>query len=490
MVILSISIMILSIAFSSLRITAIYFNRIATILLLYSGVLAYHPLSSTSDIGLVGSGVGVFGGLFQVTTITQSMDVFIYLVGALVLQFGENSTLMSKGKGLPVNAEYPLIVLFTVLGMSSLISSSDLVSMFLSIELQSFAVYILATIYRESESATSAGLRYFLLGSLSSALILLGSSLLYGFTGLTSFEGLYMFCSTTSTNHFIEVGVLLIAIGLLFKVSAAPFHFPFPGIYNGVPTIVTALLSNLPKLSVLILLWELHQIFHDSTRLSTLLLFSGLLSLVLGSLSALSQANIKKLLAYSSISNVGFLLLALSMDSEIGVESFFLYLIQYTLSSVNVFLILTAMGNLLLYPVSKYSPLVFINQLRGMFLHYPLLSISLTITLFSLAGIPPFIGFFAKLMVLLSILSSGYFFVAFIVIIFSVVIASYYLKIIRTIHFDTFNTTDDNVEEEGRILPIFSMTIACLTLFLVLFFFNPSILLNSLHLLTLTYFTC
>src|SRR4051812_12635033 len=201
MVILSISFLILSIAFSSLRITAIYFNRIAIILLLYSGVLAYNTL----ETGLVGSGVGVFGGLFQVTTITQSMDVFIYLVGALVLLLGEHWTLISKGKGLPVLAEYPLIVLFTVLGMSSLISSSDLVSMFLSIELQSFAVYILATIYRESESATSAGLKYFLLGSLSSALILLGSSLLYGFTGLTTFDSLYMLCSTTSTNHYIEL---------------------------------------------------------------------------------------------------------------------------------------------------------------------------------------------------------------------------------------------------------------------------------------------
>src|ERR1700748_3602531 len=281
MVILFISIMILSIAFSSLRITAIYFNRIAIILLLYSGVLAYNTLYT----GLVGSGVGVFGGLFQVTTLTQSMDVFIYLVGALVLLLGENSTLISKGKGLPVLAEYPLIVLFTVLGMSSLISSSDLVSMFLSIELQSFAVYILATIYKESESATSAGLNYFLLGSLSSALILLGSSLLYGFTGLTNFDGLYMLCSTTSINHSIEVGVLLMAIGLLFKISAAPFHFPFPSIYDGVPTIVTALLSNLPKISVLILLLELAQIFQDSARINTIFLITGLLSLILGSVT-------------------------------------------------------------------------------------------------------------------------------------------------------------------------------------------------------------
>ncbi|RUS23406.1 various chains-domain-containing protein [Endogone sp. FLAS-F59071] len=328
--------MILSIAFSSLRITAIYFNRIAIILLLYSGVLAYNTLNE----GLVGSGVGVFGGLFQVTTLTQ--------IGALVLLLGENSTLISK----------------------------VLVSMFLSIELQSFAVYILATIYKESESATSAGLNYFLLGS----------SLLYGFTGLTNFDGFYMLCSTSSTNHFIEVGVLLMAIGLLFKISAAPFHFPFPSIYDGVPTIVTALLSNLPKISLLILLLGLAQIFQDSARINTIFLITGLLSLILGSITALSQSRIKKILAYSSISNVGFLLLALSTNSEAGLESFFFYLIQYTLST----------------------------------------------------GIPPLIGFFAKFMVLFSILSSGSYFVAVIVILFSVVSASYYLRLIRTIHFDSF----------------------------------------------------
>jgi len=485
MVILSVSILILSIAFNSLKITSIYYNRITIILLLYSGVLAYNSLFT----GLVGSGVGVFGGLFQVTTLTQSMDVFIYLVGALVLLLGENSTLISKGKGLPVLAEYPLIVLFTVLGMSSLISSSDLVSVFLSIELQSFAVYILATIYRESESATSAGLKYFLLGSLSSALILLGSSLLYGFTGLTNFDGFYMLCYTTSTNHYIEVGVLLMTIGLLFKISAAPFHFPFPSIYDGVPTIVTALLSNLPKISVLILLLELAQIFQDSARINTIFLITGLLSLILGSVTALSQSKIKKILAYSSISNVGFLLLALSTNSETGLESFFFYLIQYTLSSVNVFFILISMGNLLYYPISKYSPLLYIHQLRGLFTHYPLLSFSLTITLFSLAGIPPLIGFFAKFMVLLSIISSGSYFVAVIVILFSVVSASYYLIVIRTIHFDSYSTIDNNVDRGERINALFSHTIASLTLFLLFFIFKPTILLNSLHLLTLTIFS-
>jgi NADH-ubiquinone oxidoreductase chain 2 len=176
MVLFGVLTMILAIALFSLRISAIYFNRITIILLFFSALLSYNSLY----IDNIGSGVGVFGGLFQVTTITQSIDVFIYLLGALVLLLNEktnktntlllnglNSTLVNKG--LSALAEYPLIALFSVLGMSCLISSSDLVSMFLSIELQSFAVYILATIYRESESATSAGLKYFLLGSLSSA---------------------------------------------------------------------------------------------------------------------------------------------------------------------------------------------------------------------------------------------------------------------------------------------------------------------------------
>lgn len=481
MVLISILIIISAIIAPSLRITAIYFNRIAIILLLYSAVLAYNTLYT----GLVSSGVGVFDGLFQVTTITQSMDIFMYLIGALVLLLGENSTLISKGKELPVLVEYPLIVLFTILGMSSLISSTDLVSMFLSIELQSFAVYILATIYRESESATSAGLTYFIIGSLSSALILLGSSLLYTFTGLTSFEGLSMLYSTISSNYYIEFGILLMVIGLLFKVSAAPFHLPYPSIYSGVPTVVMALLTTLPKLSVIIFLVEFQQIFQLSVNFNEIFLISGLLSVVLGSLAALSQQSIKKLLAYSSISNVGFLLLALSTQSSLGLEAFFFYFIQYLITNINVFFLLIAMGNVLYSPVSIYSPLTFISQMKGLFLQYPLLSFSFAISLFSLAGIPPLIGFFAKFKVLFSLISSGFYFVAIIIILFSVLSAFYYLRIIQIIHFDSF-VTKVNSNSDNQINTVFSITIACITLLLVLFILNPSPLLNSIHQLTLT----
>nr|YP_009162975.1 NADH dehydrogenase subunit 2 [Phycomyces blakesleeanus]AKT93742.1 NADH dehydrogenase subunit 2 [Phycomyces blakesleeanus] len=499
MVLFSVLTMILAIALFSLRIPAIYFNRITIIILLYSALLSYNTLYTD----LVSSGVGLFGGLFQVTAITQSIDVFIYLLGALVLLLGENSTLVSKGKKLSVLAEYPLIALLSVLGMSSLISSSDLVSMFLSIELQSFAVYILATIYRESESATAAGLKYFLLGSLSSALILLGSSLLYGFTGLTSFEGLYMLCSTTTTNHAaIEISVLLMVVGLLFKVSAAPFHNWAPDVYDGVPTVVTTWLTTMPKISFLVFILE----FQGFTQLGNwsswtyLLLISSLLSLVVGTVGGLAQYRIKRLLTFSTISHVGFLLLALAINSEESVESFLFYLIQYSLTNVNVFFILIAFGYLLQTKgLSPYSPIQYINQLKGQFQANPLLGLSLAICLFSMAGIPPLVGFFGKQMVLYAATHNGNFFLALVAVVVSVVSAAYYLRVIKVIHFDPLNVTEtvetnngssNNIggSVSGVLTTSSSLVIATITLLLIFFILNPSPLLNSVHLLTLNLF--
>jgi NADH-ubiquinone oxidoreductase chain 2 len=491
MVLFGVLTMILAIGLFSLRISAINFNRIAIILLLYSGVLAYNTLY----IDLVGSGVGVFGGLFQVTVITQSIDLFIYLLGAVVLLLGsqvqQNWNPVNGGRGLPVLAEYPLIVLFSVLGMSSLISSSDLVSMFLSIELQSFAVYILATIYRESESATAAGLKYFLLGSLSSALILLGSSLLYGFTGLTSFEGLYMLCSTTTSNYAIEISVVLMVIGLLFKVSAAPFHNWAPDVYDGVPTVVTSWLTTMPKISLLVFILEF-QGFTQLTNWSSwtyLLLFSSLLSLIIGTVGGLAQYRIKRLLAYSTISHMGFLLLALAINSEESIESFLFYLIQYSLTNVNVFFILIAFGYLIQTKgLAPYSPIQYISQLKGQLQANPLLGLSLAISLFSLAGIPPLVGFFGKQMVLYAATHNGNFFLAFVAILVSVISAAYYLRVIRVIHFDPLTVTEVSSDNKGGLTTSSSLVIATITLLLIFFILNPTPLLNSAHLLTLSLF--
>jgi len=486
MVLFGVLTMILAIALLSLRIPAIDFNRMTIIVLLYSALLSYNTLY----VNLVNSGVGVFGGLFQVTATTQSIDVFIYLLAVLVLLLGESSTARSTGKVLSVLAEYPLIALFSVLGMSSLISSNDLISMFLSIELQSFAVYILATIYRESESATAAGLKYFLLGSLSSALILLGSSLLYGFTGLTSFEGLYMLCSTTTTNHAFEISVLLIIVGLLFKVSAAPFHSWAPDVYDGVPTVVTSWLMTMPKVSLLVFILE----FQGFTQLSNwsswtdLLLISSLLSLVIGTVGGLAQYRIKRLLTFSTISHVGFLLLALAINSEESVESFLFYLLQYSFTNVNVFFILITFGYLLHTGLSTYSPIQLIHQLKGQFQVNPLLGLSLAICLFSMAGIPPLVGFFGKQMVLYAAVHNGNFFLALVAVVVSVVSAAYYLRVIKVIHFDPLNVTEKVESNKGELTTSSSLVIATITLLLIFFILNPTPLLNSVHLLTLNKF--
>src|SRR5579871_2367427 len=421
MIFFGLLIIILTIALFSLKISAINFNRITIVLLLYSGILAYNILDHGQN--LINSGINIYNGFFQVTIITQGIDLFIYVIGALILLLGENIIENKKlvnfnkipqimelneinnnlgnsseykyskfdlnqnqsiypykinlNKKLLIIAEYSLIVLFTVLGITSLISSNDLVSIFLSLELQSFAVYILATIYRESESATSAGLKYFLLGSLSSAIILLGSGLLY------------IFCSTIIYNYYIEFSVLLIIIGLLFKVAAAPFHNWAPDVYDGVPTLVTTWLTTIPKISLLVFILEF-QGFNQLINWSSwtyLLLISSLLSLIVGTIGGLTQYKIKRLLAYSTISHIGFILIALAINSEESIESFLFYLIQYSLTNVNIFFIIIAFGSLLhfqkLYP---YSPVQFISQLKGQFQINPLLGLSLAISLFSLAG--------------------------------------------------------------------------------------------------------
>jgi len=525
MVFLSIISLIIVIGLKSSQISSINLNRVAIIVLLLSGVLTLHSMYfNYGEGGQLGSGVGIFNGLFQVTQITQGIDLFIYIVGALILLMSEtqvnNGLQLNKeelelnrqnvvppplGEGSNPNSmaiigEYPIIVLFSVLGMTLLISSYDLVSFFLSIELQSFALYILATVYRDSESATSAGLKYFLLGSLSSAIILLGSGLVYGFTGLTSFEGLYMLCSLSKSmaNENIEFCVLLIIVGLLFKMAAAPFHNWSISVYPDVPTLVTAWLTTMPKISVLVFILEFQgfAVLNNWSTYTLVLSISTLLSLIIGSLGGLVQYNIKRLLAYSTISHVGFMLLVLAINTISSIEAFLFYLLQYSLVNTLTFFVLIAFG--LILPITKniYSPLLFISQLKGQYQVNPLLCLSLVIVLFSLAGIPPLVGFFAKLEVLYSSMFSGYYFLSIIAIITSVISAVYYLRVIRVIYFESLSPpivanatrgTTENISN-NYCENFSSFIIANLTLLVILFCLNPNILLHSVHLLTLSQF--
>jgi NADH-ubiquinone oxidoreductase chain 2 len=380
MLVLGIIILQLAIALTTrgaVQMRAICFNRLAVLILVYSSLLAFNTLYVEG----IATGVASYAGVFHVTLLSQSFDCFLLACAAIILLLGAVShpvwrpeialsptfppgplaliVASAMGGGLgkrslrfyydPIDrvAEYPLVILFTTLGMSSLISSSDLLSMFLSIELQTLALYILATIYRDSEAATSAALKYFLLGALSSSLILLGSSLLYGFTGVSSFEGLYLLCSMGVANRGIKVALLIIAIALLFKVAAAPFHNWAPDVYDGVPTIVTTWVAIMPKVAILAFLIEFQAFTHPpgGSIWGNILLVSALLSLLIGAVVGVAQYRIKRLLAYSTISHMGFLLLALAINSAEGIEGFIFYLVQYVLTSTNIFFVLVSFGN-------------------------------------------------------------------------------------------------------------------------------------------------
>jgi NADH-ubiquinone oxidoreductase chain 2 len=505
--------------------------RITSITLLFGAALSFNTLY----LEAIGSGLGLYSGLFYVTNVTQYMEIFLLIIGAFVIMPWSslsNTEQDSTSSATPGISEYPLIVLFTTIGALFLISSSDLVSMYLSIELQSFAVYILAAIYRNSESATSAGLKYFLLGALSSALILLGSSFIYAYTGLTHFEGIYSLISVdsivgqdNSVGPAVALGVFIIGVGFLFKVAAAPFHNWAPDVYDGVPTIVTTWLTVMPKISIFVFLLELttggigsqaNLLFEPFAYLGSvniwqnLLLTTSLLSLIIGTVVGLAQYRIKRLLAFSTISHVGFLLLALSVNSEESISSLLFYLIQYSITNLNAFFVILALGYLIHSTQygKVYKDLSFISQLKGQFYANPILALSLALCLFSMAGIPPLIGFFAKYMVLYSAIENGYYFLSIIGILASVVSAAYYLRMIRVVfmevpesalknHFDVNdnqNTTSDtfsltsNVNEKA-VTSTHSYVIAILTLFILFFILSPSLILNSSNLLALSLFT-
>jgi NADH-ubiquinone oxidoreductase chain 2 len=432
-------------------------------------------------------GIGLYSGLFHITSMTQIFHIFMFIISAVILQltgfyprkvWTEKYSLISKllfcdfiyyrnkiinkmGEQFKI-IEYPLIILFIITGSVFLISTSDLVSIFLSIELQSYGLYLLSTLYRNSEQATTGGLTYFLLGGLSSCFILLGTSLLYSNSGLTSLDSLYVLTSLDDIannnilywykSHYINMSLLILSVGFLFKVSAAPFHFWSPDVYDAIPTIVTTFVAIIAKISILIFLLELvhytnNSLFINEFSWTSSLLLSSLLSLIIGTIVGLTQFRIKKLFAYSTISHLGFILLALSINSIESIQAFIFYLIQYSLSNLNAFILLISIGFSLYCYINENeeyenlsdknnSPIQLISQIKGFFYINPVLSISFAITIFSFVGIPPLIGFFAKQMILSAALDNGYIFLTLVAILTSVISAVYYLNIIKQIFFD------------------------------------------------------
>ena len=485
MIIYSILFTILSNAVTLRRDKSILFNRGVIILLVYSFLIGIMSLHLT----YLNKGVGLYGGLFHVSAITHIFHTFIITISGTILMltsFYPRKVWMTEYSSIRkiylykllyfktkiVNKmgeqfkiiEYPLILLFIITGAVFLISTSDLVSIFISIELQSYGLYLLSTLYRNSELATSGGLTYFLLGGLSSCFILLGTSLLYANSGNTNLDGIYVITSLSdivnnSVNilywykpYYINFSLLILSVGFLFKVSAAPFHFWSPDVYDAIPTIVTTFVAIVAKISIFIFLLELvyytsNSLFNSQFSWTLSLMVSSLLSFIIGTIVGLTQFRIKRLFAYSTISHVGFILLALSINSIESIQAFIFYLMQYSISNMNVFIILISIGFSLYYYVNdneeykglvdkNNSPIQLISQMKGYFSINPVLALSLAITIFSFVGIPPLIGFFAKQMVLSAALDNGYVFLTLVAILTSVISAVYYLNIIKHIFFD------------------------------------------------------
>lgn len=561
MLISSIFLLLLSNSLSVRRDIAIYYSRIGMVILLYCIYISYNNLF----ISYLDEGVGLYGGLFNISSLSLIFHMLIFLISLIILSItgfyprkyiSNNSQTISKLKNKIrvygsniINKkgeqytliEYTLIVLFIITGSIFLISSSDLVSLFLSIELQSYGLYILCTIYRNSESSTASGLTYFLLGGLSSCFILLGIGLIYANSGTTYLDSFYIITNITNIltenelnnsmtrdiASYIPYCLLLITIGFLFKMSAAPLHFWSPDVYDGIPTIVTTFVAIIPKISLLIILFHLvhftNNIYITSEYTwTTSLLISSLLSLIIGTVLGLTQIRIKRLFAYSTISHLGFILLALSINSVESIQSFIFYLIQYSISNLNAFLILISIGYTLFFFINKNksfnnlteknnSPIQLISQIKGYFYINQTLALSLAITLFSFAGIPPLIGFFAKLMVLSAALQNGFIFLALIAVITSVISAVYYLNVVKFMFFeeqpykyswDLFNLktptqiiNNNNVIESKNtnsnvsLSNALSIPISILTLVIVLFMFSPDQILHMSNLLSIILFT-
>ena len=680
-------------------------NRIVLTIFILSAYIAYNTL----DIDMLTAGFGIYGGVFKITNLSQVFDIILFLTGAIVtiltcfvpyniikydrlewmqkiknkentnIKLNERKEKLEENRNsffkliennisnilktsyilennLKFNRlevkEYSFLLLYTIIGGSLLISSCNLISLYLSLELQSFTLYILSTSQIRSFKGTSGGLKYFLLGGFSSSFILLGCSLLYAYTGTLNFEFIFMIYSDNVSNYYLDLCLLILFAGLLFKVSAAPFHNWAPDVYSDVPTYSTTWLIVIAKLSVLVLMLILIHNIHSGLNLNNLnvieqsysffennnsevlynnyinlrksmgylyidnnvdfsfwnpsysslglwtnvLTFSAFLSLIIGTVLGLSQSRIKRLFAYSTIAHIGFLLLALSLNSITSIDAFIFYLIQYTITNLNLFFILVAWGylysryyldndflpvkyldnyylqkkdiyceptiydffetiydkylglneywdklnsnkkikintiynyyllqhDLNYYDLNSeendwlYTPVPFLTNLKGMYKRDPFLAFCLAISIFSLAGIPPLIGFFAKQQVLLASMQLDYYFLSIVIIITSVIGAAYYLRIIKFIYFydDVFmpfffyessieNENDKFLLKKTRftletlnsdfslaILPSnnLSLVIAFLTNFTLFYFIKPYVFINIIHMITLSLF--
>lgn len=334
-------------------------------------------------------------------------------------------------RGNQMRPEYPILILFASIGMGLMVSAVDLLTLYIGLELNSLAAYVLASFLRSDDRSAEAGLKYFVLGALASGILLFGMSLLYGFTGTTSFIGIQTaFADGVSSGALF--GIVFVLSGLAFKISAVPFHMWTPDVYEGAPTPVTTFFATAPKVAALALTMRVAiEAFGGQQSIwQQIVIFVALASIILGAAGAIGQTNIKRLLAYSSINNVGFALVGLAAGSTEGVAAVLVYLAIYVVMTLGSFLIVLQMRG------PDGQPVEAMDSLSGLSRTQPRLALALAIMMFSLAGIPPLFGFYAKFAVFWAAVQAGLFAFAAIGIAASVIGAYYYLRVVKTMYFD------------------------------------------------------
>lgn len=398
--------------------------------------LAVLLLLATAVAVIFGRDGTTFDGAFIVDGFGRFVKVLVLIGSALAIIMTRTFAVAEKFD----RFELPVLIVLATVGMMLMVSAGDLIAVYLGLELQSLALYVVAAIHRDDGRSTEAGLKYFVLGALSSGMLLYGSSLIYGFTGHTGFVGIAAAAASGQASIGLVFGIVFVSAGIAFKVSAVPFHMWTPDVYEGAPTPVTAFFAAAPKIAAMALFSRvaLEALAPVKADWQQIVAFMSLASMILGAFAAIGQTNIKRLMAYSSIGHMGFALVGLAAGSEAGVYGILIYLATYLAMTAGAFACILSMR--------KDGAMVEdINALAGLSRTKPAMAYLLGIIMFSLAGIPPFAGFFGKYFVFAAAINAGLYWLAVIGILSSVVGAYYYLRIVKIMFLD---------EPQGEFAPM------------------------------------
>ncbi|OQW53784.1 MAG: NADH:ubiquinone oxidoreductase subunit N [Proteobacteria bacterium SG_bin9] len=401
--------------------------------------------------------LSTFGGSFVLDDFARFLKI-LALTGSAVALILSRGFLEDPSRRI---FEYAILIMLSTVGMMVLISATDLIMLYLGLELMSLALYVVASSHRDDAKSTEAGLKYFVLGALSSGMLLYGGSLLYGFTGTVSFAGIAAAAKEPSTG--LVFGIVFLLAGLCFKISAVPFHMWTPDVYEGAPTPVTAFFASAPKVAALAVFTRVALTAFPgvTSQWQQIVVFVAIASMALGSFAAIGQTNIKRLMAYSSIGHMGFALVGLASGTPEGAQGVLVYIAVYVAMTLGTFSVILAMKR-------NGQAVETISDFAGLSRTNPLLAFFFAMLLFSLAGIPPLAGFFAKFYVFLAAIKANLFALAVIGVVTSVVGAFYYLTIIKVMYFDEPKGAVDPVRGELRTV------LAVAGLFNMLFFIYPA----------------